>query len=123
MARPRDAALYEKVKKQLYREVPTHSAYRSGLLVQRYKSAYRKKYGIGADPYIGEKPKASGLARWFDEDWRTQEGSKTYKRRGDIFRPTKRISKETPTTLGELSPQRVRRAVKEKRRTGRVGKY
>jgi len=123
MARPRDATLYETVKKQLYREMPTHSAYRSGLLVQRYKAAFRKKYGGGADPYIGEKSKKSGLARWFDEDWRTQEGSKTYKRRGDIFRPTKRVSKDTPTTLGELSPQRVRRAMKEKRRTGRVGKY
>lgn len=123
MARPRDAALYETVKKQLYREMPKHSAYRSGLLVRRYKAAFIKKNGGGADPYIGEKPKASGLARWFDEDWRTQEGSKTYRRRGDIFRPSKRVSEDTPTTLGELSPQRVRRAIKEKRRTGRVKKY
>ena len=36
---PQDAALYEKIKKKVYGEIPKHSAYRSGIVVQRYKAA------------------------------------------------------------------------------------
>jgi hypothetical protein len=103
--------------------MPTHSAYRSGLLVQRYKAAYIKKHGKGKSPYSGKKPTKTGLARWFDEDWRTQEGSKVYQRKGDIFRPTKRITEDTPITLPELTVPQIRRARKEKRRTGRVKRF
>ena len=37
MPKPRDVVLYNKVKKQIYKKHPKHSAYRSGLLVQNIK--------------------------------------------------------------------------------------
>lgn len=120
---PVDRQLYERVRAALYREVPTHSAYRSGLLVQRYKAAFARKYGKAKKAYRGKKSTNTGLARWFDEDWRTQEGSKVYRRKGDIFRPTKRVTQDTPITLPELSVPQIRRARKEKRRTGRVKRF
>ena len=41
---PRDLILYNKIKKKVYKKIPTHSAYRSGILVQQYKKAFKKKY-------------------------------------------------------------------------------
>lgn len=64
-----------------------------------------------------------GLTRWFKEKWETQSGSKTYKKKGDIFRPTKRITKDTPTTMSELSPAQKKKAMAEKKATGKVKKY
>jgi len=54
------------------------------------------------------------LKRWFKEDWRTPKGKKGYKGGENTFRPTKRITKDTPTTWSELSPGEKRRAQKEK---------
>ena len=92
-----------------------HSAYKSGLVVKEYKKLGGK--------YSGDKPKKSGLTRWFKEDWRTEKGKKTYKEGGTIFRPTRRITKNTPTTMGELSKEQKDKAVREKKSTGRVKKY
>ncbi len=63
------------------------------------------------------------LKRWFKEDWRTPKGKKDYSGGENTFRPTKRISKDTPTTQSELSPSEKRRAQKEKNEKGRVSKY
>lgn len=122
MAVPKDKQLYERVKKSIYSKYPQHSAYRSGQLVKAYKEAYAKKHG-NKDAYEGKKPSKSGLSRWFKEDWRTQEGSKTYRKRGDVFRPTKRVTSKTPTTFKELSKAEVKKAQAEKKRTGRVKKF
>ena len=54
--KPIDIFLYEKVKKQIYKKYPKHSAYRSGLLVQKYKKDFKKKHG-NKNPYIGKKTK------------------------------------------------------------------
>ena len=35
-----DKILYEKIKKKVYADIPKHSAYRSGILVQKYKDAF-----------------------------------------------------------------------------------
>jgi len=121
MSKPRDTVLYNQVKKEIYKKNPTHSAYRSGLIVKEYKAIYFKKHK-SKNAYTGKKSKA-GLTRWFKEDWRTQEGKKTYKKKGDIFRPTKRVSKKTPTTMKELSKKEIKEAQKEKKKTGRVKKY
>ncbi len=117
MAVPSNPALYERIKKKVYKKNPKHSAYRSSQLVREYKAA-----GGG---YKGKKPttKDKGLKRWHKEDWRTREGSKTYKKKGDIFRPTKRVTKQTPTTMSELSKKQKDKATKEKKATGRVKKY
>jgi len=114
MSSPKNKTLYEKVKKEIYKKYPKHSAYRSGLLVKEYKSR--------GGEYIGKK-KSDGLSRWFKEEWKTQDGKKEYKKKGDIFRPTKRITKDTPTTMKELTPTQIKKAQKEKKQKGRVKKY
>lgn len=113
MARVLNPSLYARAKSK-YKNMK-HSAYKSGLVVKEYKKLGGK--------YGGEKPKKKGLTRWFKEKWRTQSGSKTYKKKGDIFRPTKRVTKKTPTTMGELTKAQKQRAMREKKRTGRVKKY
>jgi|TARA_R100000479_G_scaffold168993_1_gene110397 hypothetical protein len=118
---PKDLALYNKVKKEIYKKYPKHSAYRSGLLVKTYKERYKKKHGKG-EAYKGKKTK-KGLSRWFKEDWRNQRGGKGYKKKGDVYRPTKRVSKKTPATFKELSKKEIKAAQKEKKRTGRVKKF
>ena len=64
------------------------------------------------------------LRRWFQEDWRTPSGSKTYTK-GDsgIFRPTRKVSSETPKTYSELSAADIAKARKERREKGRVSKF
>lgn len=131
---PKDKDLYEKIKKEIYLKYPKHSAYRSGLIVKNYKDAYHKKYALALakgkkdDAYIGNKNKdasraSGGLIRWFAEDWRNQRGEIGYKKKGDIYRPTKRINKNTPTTFNELTPARIEKAKKEKKEKGRVKKF
>ena len=114
MATPSNQKLYDKVKARVYKKNPKHSAYRSGQIVKEYKKA--------GGTYKGKKPKG-GLTRWFKEDWRTQDGKKTYQKKGDIFRPTKKISPKTPKTMSELSKSDKAKAIKEKKKTGRVKKY
>tara|TARA_R100000458_G_C8239615_1_gene219048 strand:- start:377 stop:1240 length:864 start_codon:yes stop_codon:yes gene_type:complete len=63
------------------------------------------------------------LKRWFKEDWRTPRGKKDYRGGENTFRPTKRISKDTPSTWSELSRGERRRAQIEKNTKGRVSKY
>lgn len=122
MAIPEDQKMYDRVKKRIYKKMPKHSAYRSGILVKEYKAAFKKKYG-NKSPYKGKKKKSAPLRRWFREDWRTQDGKKTYKKKGDIFRPTKKVSKKTPATMSELTKKQKKDAQAEKKRTGRVKKY
>ena len=113
MPEPTNKKLYAQAKAK-YKDMK-HSAYKSGLIVKEYK-----KRGGG---YSGEKPKKKGLTRWFKEDWRTEKGKKTYKEGGTIFRPTKRVTKDTPTTMKELTPAQKKKAIKEKKKKGRVKKY
>jgi len=113
MPTPTNKSLYAKAKAK-YSSMK-HSAYKSGLVVKAYKKMGGK--------YSGDKPKKKGLTRWFKEDWRTEKGKKTYKEGGTIFRPTKRVSKETPTTMKELTPAQKKKAIKEKKATGKVKKY
>ena len=117
MAKPTDPDLYARVRRRVYKRMPKHSAYRSGHLVQQYKAAFRRKHGSRKQPYKnGPKP----LRRWFREAWSNQRGSIGYKRKGDVYRPTKRISAQTPKTFRELGRKRVRRAQRVKAKTGRA---
>ena len=115
MAKPANPKLYQTVKDEIYKENPTHSAYRSALLVQEYKRRGGK--------YLGSKPKNKGLTRWFKEEWRNQRGGIGYKKAGDIYRPTRRITAETPATMQELSTKAIKAAMKEKATTGRVKSF
>jgi len=121
MSKPTDSVLYNKVKNRIIKSNPKNSAYRSGLIVKDYKDALKKK-SPNKKPYSGTKTK-DGLTRWFLEDWRTQQGDIGYSKKGDIYRPTKKISNKTPTTFGELTKSRIKKAMIEKKRTGRVKKY
>ena len=48
-------------------------------------------------PFKKVRKTKEGLAlkRWFKEDWRTPSGSKDYSDGDVVFRPTKKVSKET----------------------------
>jgi hypothetical protein len=113
MPEPTNKKLYAKAKAK-YKDMK-HSAYKSGLVVK----AYKKMGGT----YSGKKDSGKGLKRWFKEDWRTEKGKKTYKEGGTIFRPTKRVNKKTPATMSELSAKQKKKAIAEKKATGKVKKY
>ena len=123
MPKPRDNDLYNKVKKKVYKKIPKHSAYRSGILVQTYKKEFKKKYGKSKEPYIGKKTSKRGLKRWFKEEWANQRGEIGYKYKGDVYRPTKRITKKTPKTFKELNKKQIDRAKTKKRKYGRVYRF
>lgn len=115
MNEPIDKELYEKIKNEIYKKYPKHSAYRSGLLVKEYK----KQGGR----YKGDKNDKKGLSRWFKEEWKNQRGETGYKFKSDIYRPTIRITKDTPITFNELSKKDIEKAKKEKATKGRVKKF
>jgi hypothetical protein len=109
-----DKELYRRVKREIYAKMPAHSAYRSSLIVKTFKDRGGR--------YKGPKTK-EGLVRWHKEDWRTEKGKETYDEGGTIFRPTKRVSADTPTTMGELTEAQKKKAIEEKKKMGRVIKY
>jgi hypothetical protein len=92
MSEPRDKQLYARVKKEADEKYSKPSAYKSGWLVKRYKD-------LGGT-YKGSKKENKGLARWFKEDWR-DIGGQDY----PVYRPTKRITKDTPLTADEIDPE------------------
>lgn len=55
---PASPSLYERVKADVYRKMPQHSAYRSGHVVKQYKAAFAKRFGSKRRPY-----KAKGKTR------------------------------------------------------------
>jgi hypothetical protein len=120
---PKDLKLYQSVKKRVYKVNPVHSAYRSGTVVKRYKEAFKRKYGEKMSPYDGKKPQTTGLPRWFKEDWKSDSGKYRYTSKSSVYRPTVRVTSQTPTTFAELTAKRLRRAKREKAQRGRVSKF
>ena len=52
-----------------------------------------------SSPFKGRKTKEGlALKRWFKEEWKTPEGNEDYSKGGNTFRPTKKVSKDTPAT-------------------------
>ena len=122
---PTDLKLYNKTKKQIYKKIPKHSAYRSGILVKTYKKKFEKKYGSKKSSYKGNKSKTKkkGLSRWFKEKWVNQRGEIGYKYKNDIYRPSKKITKKTPLTHKELSKKEIKKARTKKYKKGRVNRF
>ena len=120
MPTPTDDTLYQKAK-QKYSDMK-HSAYKCGLIVKEYKRLFENKHGSGKNPYTGDKSKGN-LTRWYKEQWRSDDGKKTYSSKSSVFRPTKKISSKTPTTYSELTKKQIEQAKKQKARTGRVIKF
>lgn len=101
-----DKDIYEKAKKEIYAKYTKNSAYRSGMLVKRYKE-------LGGT-YSGVKTK-KGLVRWFKEDWTDVNLNKT-KTSYPVYRPTKRVTKDTPLTVREINPTQLRKQVSLKQK-------
>ena len=95
-----DQTLYDKVKKEADIKYKKPSAYKSGWIVKTYK----ERGGKYADD---NQPK--NLERWFKEKW-DDIGGKEY----PVYRPHKRISKETPLTADEIDPKQAEEQIKLK---------
>jgi hypothetical protein len=100
---PADKKLYEKIKKKIYAVYKVPSAYRSGAVVKEYK----KQGGT----YLGNQKKSDGLTRWFREQW-ADVGNKAY----PVYRPTIRVTKDTPLTVSEIKPSDLKKKIKVKQK-------
>lgn len=89
--------LYSNIKKEADEIYKKPSAYKSGWIVKTYKA----RGGTYSDD---GKPK--NLKRWYEEGWQ-DVGGKDY----PVFRPTKRISKETPLTVSEINPKNLKQQI------------
>jgi len=98
---PLNKKLYERAKAEVYPRYKKPSAYRSGAVVKRYKELGGKFKDDNGRP----------LARWFKEEW-ADVGNKEY----PVYRPTKRISKDTPLTAEEIDPENLKLQIKEKQK-------
>lgn len=106
-----DPELYRVAKEVADNKYKKPSAYKSGFIVRLYKA-------LG-----GEYKEKDGLSRWFKEDWRNQRGQVGYKFKSDIYRQTKRITEDTPSTFSELGKERIEKGRKIKAKKGRVKKF
>ena len=121
MSKPIDKKLYEKVKSITRKNFKSYpSIYANSWLVKEYK----KRGGR----YSGSS-KNRGLDRWFKENWidvcklpklvkcgRSTANTKDWKSKYPYCRPYKRISKETPKTVKEISKTELKRRCSQKRK-------
>lgn len=96
--------LYEQAKKEVYAIYKKPSAYRSGMLVKRYKE-------LGGT-YGGIKKQNEGLTRWFKEEWKDIDPKSGY----PVFRPTKKITKETPLLVSEIDKKNLKKQIELKQK-------
>jgi hypothetical protein len=89
--------LYKKAKELADATYSKPSAYKSGFIVNKYKE-------LGGT-YSGQKG-YKGIGRWFKEEWK-DVGNKEY----PVFRPTKRVTKDTPLTPDEIDPANVKKQI------------
>lgn len=106
----------------------THSAYKSGYIVKKYKELGGKFAEERARSRSRSNTKSSpknraGLTRWFAEKWVNQHGEVGYEHKNDVYRPSRRITKDTPTTWKELTPEEIERAKKIKAKNQRIKKF
>jgi hypothetical protein len=94
--------LYNKVKKEADELYSKPSAYKSGWIVKTYKQR-------GGKYKDDNKPK--NLKRWFKENW-TDIGNEDY----PVYRPTKRITKDTPLTASEIDQKQAKEQIKLKQK-------
>jgi len=103
MSIPADPELYKQVKKYIFGIYKKNSAFRSGALQQEYQRLGGKYIDTG-----GEKK----LKRWFNERWKDVSTLKT--EHYPLYRPTRRVNKNTPTTVQEISKERLKEMSKLK---------
>ncbi len=112
VAIPEDKELYELVKLIVNEQYKKPSAYRSGAYVKLYKE-------LGGT-YKESKKKAKSvndypLERWFLEKWQDVNPDKT-KKSYPVYRPTVKITDETPKTVHEISEKRLKEQAKLKQK-------
>jgi len=95
-----DHQLYEKVKSEADQIYSKPSAYKSMYIVKTYKQRGGK---------YGEDGQEKNLDRWRKEKW-TDIGQQDY----PVYRPTKRINKNTPLTPNEIDPTNLKSQIKLK---------
>lgn len=121
--------LYKKVRSEIFKKYPKHSAYRSGLVMKEYQ-----KQGGKLDE---KKKKDSGLERWFDEKWVNLTpyseglgnklqfpcGKRADKQKGpSVCRPSIKVNKDTPSLAQSYSKKQIQKAVSIKKK-GKVIKW
>lgn len=92
-----DQALYNRIKREADKIYEKPSAYKSGWIVKTYK----ERGGT-----YGRDNKPKNLRRWFKEDW-GDIGGQEY----PVYRPHKRISKDTPLTADEIDPEQAKEQI------------
>ena len=100
---PDNPELYAKAKQMADKKYSKPSAYKSGFIVKKYKDM--------GGTYSGKKPSKEGIAGWFKEDWKDVAGLEY-----PVYRPTKRISKNTPLTPDEIDPENLRKQIRLKQK-------
>lgn len=120
-SKPTNMKLYNRVKMEAKKKFKVWpSAYASGWLVKEYKNRGGK--------YSGKKQKSAGLTRWFAEKWvnicasprrscgRPKTSLSNWKKQYPYCRPSKRITKSTPKTVGKLSKSEIKKRCSRKRK-------
>jgi hypothetical protein len=102
MSSPLDFSLYQQAKETANKIYKKPSAYKSGFIVKEYKRLGGK---------YGGKQKNAGLTRWFAENWRDIGGA-AY----PVYRPTKRVTSETPLTVSEIDPENLKKQIELKQK-------
>lgn len=97
MPTPTNPKLYARAKAEADDKYEKPSAYKSGWIVKRYKEL-GGKYADDGQP--------KNLERWFKEEW-GDIGGQEY----PVYRPSKRISEETPLTADEIDPEQARQQI------------
>jgi len=97
MAIPLNKELYEKAKLIADETYDKPSAYKSGFIVKTYKKMGGKYKNTG---------KEKDLKRWYEEGWSDINPLKTDSSY-PVYRPTKRINKNTPLTVQEIDPKNL----------------
>ena len=105
MNRPLNERLYKEVKLIADIIYKKPSAYKSGYIVKEYKRR--------GGEYSGKKTTA-GLTAWYRENWKN-----IAKNGYPVYRPTKIVNANTPLTVDEIPPARLREqiALKQKIRS------
>jgi hypothetical protein len=99
MPTPRNQELYEKAKSLADKIYKKSSAYKSGFIVKKYKE-------LGGSYKDDDKPK--NLKRWYEEDWYSIGGNYP------TYRPRKRVNKNTPLTVNEISKTNLKKQIELK---------
>ena len=93
------------------------------LLLSVGKTSSMERFSTSPFKQVRKTKKGLALKRWFKEEWKTPKGKEDYEGGENTFRPTKKVSKDTPATWNELTPAEKARGQREKNTKGRVSRY